>query len=212
MAADTRKCSAKERAGRLAKARQFIDAAALIDDFTSDGQDLADAYVTLCVHAGIAAADAICCARLGMHATGQDHSAATALLGQVDKSLANDLQRLLGLKDEGRLQLRPVERSGPTNGRKNRRSARRGGDERLRFSAASAARSRCRCRIPLDPLSAHRPTLWCKRKGEKDGPRSDRAAATASGMVAASRPQRSARAELPDVDLHRPQRQQHRGH
>lgn len=98
MAADTRKCSAKDRAGRLAKARQFIDAAALVDDFTGDDQDLADAYVTLCVHAGIAAADAICCARLGVHATGQDHSAATALLIQVDKSLAKDLQRLLGLK------------------------------------------------------------------------------------------------------------------
>lgn len=98
MAADTRKCSAKDRAGRLAKARQFIDAAALVDDFTGDDQDLADAYVTLCVHAGIAAADAICCARLGVHATGQDHSAATTLLGQIDKSLAKDLQRLLGLK------------------------------------------------------------------------------------------------------------------
>jgi len=98
MAADTKKCSAKDRAGRLAKARQFIDAALLIDDFTSDGEDLADAYVTLCVHAGIAASDAICCARLGLHATGQDHSAATALLAQVDKSLARDLQRLLGLK------------------------------------------------------------------------------------------------------------------
>ena len=98
MAADTKKCSAKDRARRLAKARQFIDAAALVDEFTGDGQDLADAYVTLCVHAGIAAADAICCARLGVHATGQDHSAATALLSQVDKSLAKDLQRLLGLK------------------------------------------------------------------------------------------------------------------
>lgn len=65
---------------------------------------------------------------------------------------------------------------------------------------------------PSDYLSAHRPTLWCEHKGDKDGPRSDRAAATASGMVAAARQQRSASAELPDVDLHRPQRQQHRGH
>jgi len=98
MAADTRKCSPNDRSGRLTKARQFMDAAALLDGFTGDDQDLADAYVTLCVHAGIAAADAICCARLGVHATGQDHSAAAKLLGQVDKSLAKDLQRLLGLK------------------------------------------------------------------------------------------------------------------
>jgi hypothetical protein len=65
MAADTKKCSAKDRAGRLAKARQFIDAAALIDDFTTDGQDLVTSM---------------------------------ALLAQIDKSLAKDLQRLLGLK------------------------------------------------------------------------------------------------------------------
>jgi hypothetical protein len=96
--ADTRKCTASDAAGRLEKARQFLDAADAIDVAIENGGDLSDAYVTLCVHAGIAAADALCCARLGVHATGPDHSASAALLGRIDKSLAKNLQRLLGLK------------------------------------------------------------------------------------------------------------------
>ena len=98
MAADTKKCSAKARVGRMEKARQFSSAASLVDELAGESQDLADAYVTLCVHAGIAAADVICCARLGVHAAGEDHAAAAELLSQVDKSLAKDLRRLLQLK------------------------------------------------------------------------------------------------------------------
>ena len=55
----------------------------MIETLVDDG-DLADAYVTLCVHAGIAAADVICCTALGKHATGDDHNHAVALLRQVD--------------------------------------------------------------------------------------------------------------------------------
>jgi len=61
-------------------------------------KDVADAYITLCVHAGIAAADVICCARLGEHASGEHHGEAVALLGKVDKSLAKDLSVLLAMK------------------------------------------------------------------------------------------------------------------
>lgn len=98
MAAQTKKCSAKDRQGRMAKARQFSAAADIVDKFAADDGDLSDAYITLCVHAGIAAADVICCARLGEHASGQDHGVAAALLERVDKGLAKDLRRLLGLK------------------------------------------------------------------------------------------------------------------
>jgi hypothetical protein len=98
MAAPTRRCTAKDRAGRLHKARQFSAAAELIDEVTDEASDLTDAFITLCVHAGIAAADVICCARLGEHASGTDHAAAAALLDRVDKDLAKDLRRLLGLK------------------------------------------------------------------------------------------------------------------
>jgi hypothetical protein len=40
--------------GRLRKAEQFLDAAETIREFSDDEHDVGDAYVTLCVHAGIA--------------------------------------------------------------------------------------------------------------------------------------------------------------
>lgn len=64
------KCSEQVRAGRLENAKQFLRAAELVKEF-SDEDEIADAYVTLCVHAGIAAADVICCARLGRYARRQ---------------------------------------------------------------------------------------------------------------------------------------------
>ncbi len=61
----TKPCSAATRSGRMAKARQFWDSAELLDALEGDEDDLCDAHITLCVHAGIGAADVICCARLG---------------------------------------------------------------------------------------------------------------------------------------------------
>jgi hypothetical protein len=75
-----------------------LDAAELIESFADDGDDLADAYVTMCVHAGIAAADTICCRRPGVHSDGANHVAAVQLLQQVDTKLASDLSSLLGFK------------------------------------------------------------------------------------------------------------------
>ena len=49
----------------MAKAKQFVEAAETVESLADDANDVADAYVTLCVHAGIAAADVICCKRLG---------------------------------------------------------------------------------------------------------------------------------------------------
>jgi hypothetical protein len=76
----TRRCSPEILRGRLAKAEQFWEVAGLVQ-VLADGQEpgeIGDAYVTLCVHAGIAAADALCCAGLGEHAQGESHTAATA--------------------------------------------------------------------------------------------------------------------------------------
>lgn len=86
------------RRGRLAKAEQFSDAAATVHELADEAQDVADAYVTLCVHAGIAAADAICAARLGEHSQGESHDEAVALLASVDKPASRHLQTLLGMK------------------------------------------------------------------------------------------------------------------
>lgn len=95
--ARTVKADRAVRDGRLAKARQFLHVA---DDARAlaDGDGVGDAAVTLYVHAGIAAADAICAAALGEHAHGQDHQSAVALLATVDKQAATQLSTLLGMK------------------------------------------------------------------------------------------------------------------
>ena len=47
---------------------------------------------------GIAAADVICCARLGEHAQGDNHGEAIALLRKAMPGIENDLSTLLGMK------------------------------------------------------------------------------------------------------------------
>lgn len=87
--------------GRLRKAEQFHDTAETILELADDQSEVGDAYVTLCVHAGIAAADAICCSALGEHAQGESHADAVGLVRRVrpdGSDLANALNTLLGLK------------------------------------------------------------------------------------------------------------------
>ena len=93
----TRRCTPATGTGRLAKAGQFYLAAETIETIVDD-REIADAYVTLCIHAGIAAADAICCAKLGEHAHGDDHQAAVALLAKADRAAAKNLKSLLDMK------------------------------------------------------------------------------------------------------------------
>ena len=85
------------RAGRLTKAQQFLLGAETIATIIDD-QAIADAYVTLCVHAGIAAADVICCAKLGIHSNSENHNAADSLLAKVNDKLARNLETLLKMK------------------------------------------------------------------------------------------------------------------
>lgn len=61
-----RTCDAATRRGRARKADEFRLAAEVIEEYAGSDDDLNDAYVTLCVHAGIATADVVCCARLGV--------------------------------------------------------------------------------------------------------------------------------------------------
>jgi len=81
----------------LAKAQQFLLAAETIATILDD-QAIADAYVTLCVHAGIAAADVICCVKLGSYYDGRDHQGAIALLAKVNATTARHLGTLLDMK------------------------------------------------------------------------------------------------------------------
>lgn len=79
----------------MRRAKNFLAAADLIRDFVDEP---ADAYVTLCVHAGIAASDVICCLRLKEHAQGENHGDAVALLGKADPASAKHLTALSAMK------------------------------------------------------------------------------------------------------------------
>lgn len=89
----TRPCDEGVREGRLRKARAFLEAGEAVQDPAR-----ADAAVTLFVHAGIAAADVLCCAGLGDHPRGESHADAVALLARVSQAHAKDLRLLLSLK------------------------------------------------------------------------------------------------------------------
>lgn len=91
----TRPCPPNVREGRLRKANQFF---AVATDMADQARDVTDAYVTLLVHAGIAAADVICCARLGEYAQGANHNDAIALLKTADSDSARHLETLLRMK------------------------------------------------------------------------------------------------------------------
>ena len=101
MATRLRDCSEAVITGRLGKAEQFLEAAATVRDLSDDEADVGDALVTLCVHAGIAASDVICCKALGHFIQGEDHQPAIAELSKVapdGKRLGNDLRALLQMK------------------------------------------------------------------------------------------------------------------
>lgn len=90
-------CSPMVIAGRLSKAIQFFNAAEIIKDVIEDN-DLADALVTLCVHAGIAASDVICCMKLEKHPSGPDHRNAVKMLSEINPNLGRELKNLLDMK------------------------------------------------------------------------------------------------------------------
>lgn len=83
-------------------ARKFLEVAELV---AGEGEDLeyASAAAALAVLAGVAAADAACCAALGRRSRGQNHLQAVDLVEQIvpdGARAAKALRRLLGLKDE----------------------------------------------------------------------------------------------------------------
>lgn len=94
----TVRADAAAKAGRMAVALQFYEAAEVVRELAGENEDVTNAYVTLCVHAGIAAADVRCAAALGEYARGESHAEAVSLLGKVDKVAAKHLDGLLKLK------------------------------------------------------------------------------------------------------------------
>jgi hypothetical protein len=96
------------RAGRLAKAEQFAGAARDVLLLADEASDVADAFVTLAVHSGIAAADAICCARLGEYSRSERHQDAIGVLARADAAGARHLRVLLGMKTAAGYSSSPV--------------------------------------------------------------------------------------------------------
>ena len=85
-------CDQTRARQRLVDARQFLEAAVLLD--------APDVVATNAIHASIAAADAITCSALGERSADSDHGAAVDLLRQVDASLAAALKRSLDRKTQ----------------------------------------------------------------------------------------------------------------
>jgi hypothetical protein len=101
MATRLRDCNESIIKGRLRKAEQFLTVAAGARELADDEAGVGDALVTLCVHAGIAAADVICCKALGHHVQGEDHREAVRELSKVvpdGQKLGKDLGVLLQMK------------------------------------------------------------------------------------------------------------------
>src|SRR3546814_11938019 len=93
-----RPVSAAQVRAYAAKAQEFAEAA------TSDldaGRNIA--ATSLAIHAGINSADAVCGARLGKRAAGEDHDQVLALLRQAGPDgveVERELRRLLPLKTQ----------------------------------------------------------------------------------------------------------------
>jgi hypothetical protein len=101
MATRVRACDEAFIKGRLAKAEQFLQSAATLRDLADSEAEIGDSVTTLCVLAGIAASDVICCKALGHFVQGDDHSQAVAELSKVTsggKGLGKDLRALLQMK------------------------------------------------------------------------------------------------------------------
>jgi len=92
----TRAVSTAQVRAYAAKAEEFAEAAA--SDLES-GRNVA--ATSLAIHAGISSADAVCGARLGQRAAGEDHDQVLVLLRQAGldgAEVERDLRRLLPLK------------------------------------------------------------------------------------------------------------------
>lgn len=93
----TKDCDAATRAGRLNKARQFLAAAGVVEALADEAAD-------------VAAADVVCCARLGRHAAGEDHQTAIELVAKADPDGRSHkhLASLLSMKTKAAYTSQPV--------------------------------------------------------------------------------------------------------
>ena len=94
--AKTSTCGKPSAKARLDIAREYQELAHAKSE--SDSGATRNAIAGNAILAGIAAADAICCMRLGERSTSSDHSDAVVLLAKVDPVMAQKLSTLIGSK------------------------------------------------------------------------------------------------------------------
>lgn len=97
----TNRCTKVEARARLKTALAFAQAAGLFAD--SDEENERSVCVSNAVSAGIAAADVICCCRLGEYSSSSEHQDAVALLKKVHgvgADAAKSLRTLLDSKNK----------------------------------------------------------------------------------------------------------------
>jgi hypothetical protein len=99
----TQPCDLAQARSRLRQATALVDAAELVLEF-AEADDVATPGVaaSLAVLSGIAASDAVCCAKLRSRSRGQNHRDAVPLLRSVvplGAAMAKDLERLVLRKD-----------------------------------------------------------------------------------------------------------------
>lgn len=103
----TPRATGKRRPCTLADARARLhDAEAFL--LTAEGARHSDVVATNAIHAGIAAADAICCVALRERSADGSHTAASDLLREVDPELAGTFARLLNRKQQAAYESRDV--------------------------------------------------------------------------------------------------------
>ena len=85
-------CDVRQARQRLVDARQFLEAAKLLD--------APDVVATCAIHAAIAASDAITCHALGERSSDGNHVSAVDLLRRVDSKMATSLKRALDRKTQ----------------------------------------------------------------------------------------------------------------
>lgn len=96
----TTECTTADARSRLVDARAFLEVAEVADN--------TDVVATNAIHAGIAAADVLCCLSLRERSTSSNHSDAVDLLRRVDDALSNALRRCLDLKTRAAYETRDL--------------------------------------------------------------------------------------------------------